>query len=249
MKFRLLCNLVLSCLLAGLLVPVSAADTRNPDEWQFSGEVYLWGASIDAKPDGGENVHISFSDLIDNLDMAFMGGFGARKGKWSLLSDFIYLDVEDDQTGSARVLRRNVRTEVDVELEAWIITLGAGYTVIETDSFYMDLLAGARYLWIELPLEFDFGSIKLKATPSEHIWDGIVGARGEVALSDKWYVSYYGDVGRGGSDMTWQARLGLGYRFDKVDAMFGYRYLDYDLRGDLDDLTVKGPYAGVRFVF
>lgn len=53
MKFRLLCNLVLSCLLAGLLVPVSAADSKNSDEWQFSGEVYLWGASIDAKPDGG----------------------------------------------------------------------------------------------------------------------------------------------------------------------------------------------------
>ena len=73
--------------------------------------------------------------------------------------------------------------------------------------------------------------------------------RGEVELSDKWYLSYYADVGRGGSDLTKQAVLGLNYRFDKVVASMGYRYLDYDLRGQLDDLTVKGPYAGVRFRF
>jgi hypothetical protein len=106
-----------------------------------------------------------------------------------------------------------------------------------------------RCLWQEVPLTFDIGPIKRKASPSGHVWEGIVGARGEVELSDKWYLSYYADVGRGGSDLTKQAVLGLNYRFDKVVASMGYRYLDYDLRGQLDDLTVKGPYAGVRFRF
>ncbi|MGB5567908.1 MAG: hypothetical protein WBM81_01280 [Sedimenticolaceae bacterium] len=63
-------------------------------------------------------------------------------------------------------------------------------------------------------------------------------------------MSYYGDVGTGDSDLTWQGRLGLGYRFDEVDAIFGYRYLDYDIGGtDIDDITIKGPYAGVKMHF
>ena len=252
MNFRFLfCNWGLGALLlATLMTPVGAADSKSADEWQFEADIYLWGASIDAKPVGGDNIHISFSDIIDDLDMAFMGGFGARKGKWSLYSDFIYLDIDDEQTGSARLIRRSIPTKFKVELEAWIITLGAGYEVLKTDRFNMDLLAGARYFWLDIPVKFDLGPIKKKVSASDHHWDGIVGTRGKVALSDKWYMSYYGDVGTGDSDLTWQGRLGLGYRFDSVDAIFGYRYLDYDVGGtDIDDITIKGPYAGVKMHF
>jgi len=71
-----------------------------------------------------------------------------------------------------------------------------------------------------------------------------------VALSDKWYVSCYGDVGTGDSDLTWQALLGLDYRFDQVDLGFGYRYLDYDIDASaVDDMTIKGPYAGLKVRF
>lgn len=178
-----------------------------------------------------------------------MGALGARKGNWSLLADVIYLNIKDDQHGSARVLRRNINTKVDVELEAWIVTLAGGYTVMETGSFDVDLLAGARYIWIEVPLKFDLGRTQAKISPSGHNWDGIVGARGKVALSDAWYLSYYGDVGAGDSDLTWQATLGLNYKFESVDAVLGYRYLDYDFNGDIEDLTVKGPFAGVKFLF
>jgi hypothetical protein len=52
-------NLSLSVLVAAVFTSVSAADSKSADEWQFEGDVYLWGASIDAKPDGGSNVHIT----------------------------------------------------------------------------------------------------------------------------------------------------------------------------------------------
>ena len=107
-------SLGLSVVLASMMFPVSAADSKSADEWRFEGNVYLWGASIDATPDGGDSVHIGFSDLIDNLNMAFMGGLGARKGKWSLLSDVIYLNVEVDKKGSARLVGQDIRTKVTV---------------------------------------------------------------------------------------------------------------------------------------
>jgi len=251
MKFYpLLRNLGLIALLAVVVAPAGAANSKTADEWQFEADIYLWGASLDVEPTRGRNIHFSFSDIVDNLKMAFMGGLGARKGKWSLLSDVIYLNVEDDQKGSASLVGHNIKTKVDVEVEAWAVTLAGGYEVMKTDRFNIDLLAGARYLSIDIPLEFDIGAIKKKASPSGNGWDGIVGARGKVALSDKWYVSYYGDVGTGNSDLTWQGLLGLNYRFDTVDIGFGYRYLDFDIDGSaVDDLTIKGPYAGLKVLF
>ena len=95
-----------------------------------------------------------------------------------------------------------------------------------------------------------FGPWQEEYSDSEHVLDGIVGLRGMTALSDKWYVNYHADIGTGDSDLTWQALVGLNYRFSNVDAAFGYRYLKWELNDDtFDDLDISGPYAGVRFGF
>lgn len=70
-----------------------------------------------------------------------------------------------------------------------------------------------------------------------------------MVLADKWSIFYRADVGSGGSDLTKQGLLALEYEFDSFVASVGYRYMDYDLRNDLDDLTLKGPIAGVKFDF
>jgi len=248
--YRLFLGLNITTFLLVMALPVNAADSSSNDEWQFGAEVYLWGASLDAKPTGGDNIHIGFSEIIDNLDMAIMTTLTARKGKWSLLTDIIYMDLEDDQKGTAELIGMPIRTDVDVEMKAWIVTAAGGYTVMETDKSSLDLLAGGRYLEIELPLEFKIGPAKVKAKPTGHIWDGIIGVRGKVDLPDKWYLTYYADAGTGDSDFTWQAWAGLNYKFKKVNAVFGYRYLNWDIDGSaIDDLTVKGPVAGVKFFF
>jgi hypothetical protein len=43
----------------------------------------LVGASINVKPVRADDIDISFSEIIDHLDFAFMTTLGARKGKWS----------------------------------------------------------------------------------------------------------------------------------------------------------------------
>jgi len=233
-----------------LLFTSMAAHAADSDEWEFGAEVYLWGASIDAKPTGGDNIHISFSDILDNLDGALMTTLSARKGKWSLFSDIIYLNIEDDQKGKVDLLGIPIRTDFDVEIKAWIVTTAGGYNIINKDRFSLDLLAGARYLWLEIPLDAKIAHKKVKTSPSGHTWDGILGVKGKYDISDSWYLSYYLDGGTGDSDFTWQGRAGMNYRFKKFVASAGYRYLDWDIDGSsLDQLTVKGPYAGVKFLF
>ena len=129
------------------------------------------------------------------------------------------------------------------------------YTVSETNKYKLGVVAGARYLWIEAQLHLKTnpplppGSRNAKDSGS--VWDGIVGVTGHMALSDKWYLQGYADIGTGNSDYTWQALAGFGYRFKRVDAAVGYRYLTYEFDSDeaFENLTVHGPIVGVRFGF
>mgnify|MGYP001820672554 FL=1 len=180
-----------------------------------------------------------------------MGMLGAHNGKWSLLADVIYMDLQDDQKGSTKLLDViPVSAKMDVEMEAWIATVAGGYNLVDTGKYSLDLLAGARYITVDLPIKFQVtGRPERKATPSGDLWDGIIGVRGEADLADNWYLNYYLDAGTGDSSYTWQALAGLHYQFQKFQAGFGYRYLTWDTDNEIEDLTVKGPYAGVRFVF
>jgi len=237
-------------MLLATAVPVTATAASGRDEWEFDAALYLWAPSMTIKPNGGDSVKISFSDIINNLDMTFMGVLGAHKGKWSLLADVIYMDLSDSQNGSAKIINQNIQTKVDVEMKSWIVTAAGGYNLVDTGKYSLDLLGGVRYITVDLPLKFHVGQSVAKTTPSGDLTDGVVGVKGVVDLADKWYLNYYMDGGTGDSSSTWQGLAGLNYKFNKFEAGFGYRYLTWNMNDkELEDLTVKGPYAGVRFVF
>jgi hypothetical protein len=242
-----------AAVLLALAVPAGAADSGSDDDWKFDVGIYAWTPSMEVTPDGGDSVKMSFSDILDNLDMTFMGVFGARKDKWSLLGDVIYMKLSDNVSGVAQLPDNSgtVTGKVDAEMEAWIVTAAGGYNLVDTGKYSMDLLGGARYLTIDVPLKAQIGPVKQKVTPSGDIWSGIIGVRGKADLAENWYLQYYLDAGAGQkSSNTWQALAGFGYQFQKFDAVLGYRYLAYDIDdGDLEDITIKGPYAGVRFYF
>jgi hypothetical protein len=171
--------------------------------------------------------------------MAFMGAFEARKSNWSLLVDVIYLDVKDE--GSIDNINASV------ELRGWVVTPDVGYTVLKGDRGHLDLHVGLRYLYLESDIRLGPDGID----ESADIWDGIVGIRGRINLTEKLYLPYYLDVGTGDSEMTWQASAGLGYQFKHFDVVAGYRYLEWDFDDSpvFDNLDFNGPYAGIKFLF
>ena len=130
-------------------------------------------------------------------------------------------------------------------------TFGVAYRVIDEDMAHLDLLAGARYFKLDLDFEADVGANKIRYSDSEDVLDGIMGAQVIFDLSEKWYLSGYADVGAGDSKLTWQAWPGVGYRFDNVDAVAGYRHLKWETDdGDtFEDLSFSGPTLGVKFRF
>lgn len=219
---------------------VFAQEAEKETDWKFSAEVYLWGASIGGKTGSGSKIDVDFDDLFKDLEMGFMGLFGAHKGKWSLLADVIYLDVEDDTTVGPGI-------KLNVELTGWIVHPVVAYNLVENENFKLHILGGARYLYLDTDLELG----PLREDDPVSYWDGIVGVRGNVNLAEKWYLTYHLDIGTGESKVTYQALGGVGYKFKWFDVIAAYRYLrwDFDSGDTLDDLDLHGPFGGVKFEF
>ncbi len=244
---------ILGASLLGPSLSAIAAETQSggADDWRFGAEAYLWAPWIDVETETGAKIEISLDDILNNLDMLFMSSLSVGKGKWSLLTDLIYFDIESNENDDLPLRE----TLDDVDLQAWIVTPQVRYTFSETDKHKFDLLVGARYLWLEAQLQLKTRPPRppgsRKAEDSGSVWDGIVGVSGQMDLSDKWYLSGYADIGTGDSDYTWQALASVAYRFKRLHAAVGYRYLDYkfDSSSAFDDLTVHGPIVGVRFAF
>lgn len=74
------------------------AQSDESNRWEYAGAVYLWGAGIGGRTLGGSEVEVGFSDLVDNLELAFMGAFSARKNDWSILTDVIFMDISAGKT-------------------------------------------------------------------------------------------------------------------------------------------------------
>jgi hypothetical protein len=249
---KLLAGFLVASLL-GLSLSVAAADRapRGADEWWFGAEAYLWAPWIDVETETGADVEITLDDILKNLDMLYMSALSVGKGKWSFVTDLVYFDIKSNENADLPLSL----TLDDVDLQAWIVTPQVRYSISETNKYKLGVVAGARYLWLEAQLHLKTNPPlpprSRDAKDSGSVWDGIVGVTGHVELSDKWYLQGYADIGTGDSDYTWQALAGFGYRFKRVDAAVGYRYLTYEFDSDspLANLTVHGPIVGVRVGF
>jgi hypothetical protein len=241
---------ILCCFLATAL-PAKADTGSGQDGWKFSGAAYLWAAGVEGTDAAGDDIDVSFSDVLEDLDGGLMGILAARKGRWTLLADVIYLSIHQETSSTANIFGIPAKIDVDVKLEGFVSTFGVAYRVIDEDMTRLDLLAGARYFNLDVDLEADVGGRKVKDSDSEDVLDGIIGAQVLIDLSERWYLSCYGDVGAGDSKLTWQAWPGIGYRLEKVDVVAGYRHLEWETDdGDtIDDLNFSGPMLGVKFRF
>ncbi|MEA2047940.1 MAG: hypothetical protein U9O64_05765 [Campylobacterota bacterium] len=243
------------------IVPQKKTATSS---WKHSLSIYGWLPSLDGRVkytipgDPGDPTDPDKdgeSSLADKIDMVFMGSYEARKDQWSFLLDAIYLGMSDNQEVSWDIplTDRSVTAGSDQELAAWLLSGYGGYTIFDMNRASLDIIAGVRYLSLELDISVYSTLLNSvpKVSPSVALYDGVVGIRGHFDLSENWYLPYMVDIGAGDSDLTWQGEASIGYRFSWGDILATYRYVHYekeDLRL-LDELDLYGPKIGVVFHF
>ena len=243
-------SVVLSSLLfsGGDIVPVEpmveVEEVTVTNEWSYTGSMYLWAAGMSGQTAHEGDFDTPFSDILDNLDMAFMGTLGAQKERWGVHADIIYLDV-----GSALDDNRFID---DLSLKSWIISPTVSYELINDEQFNLHALAGARYFYMKPILKLENGLAK---ETSGDVWDGIVGLKGSYDFNEKWFMPFQADIGTGDTDVTWQAFAGIGYKYENFDLIVGYRHLEWDFNDNqpggkvFNDFNVDGPVFGAKFRF
>lgn len=243
---------------------------KSSDEWAWRATLYGWlpnvrsTASFPIEGNGSIDVDTDPGRYLRNLEFVFMGTLEARKGPWSFIGDAIYLSFGKADSHLISIsgpggnpLPLPISANVDVDLKGFTTTLEAGYALIQQPTANLDLVAGARYLALKTSLNWTFTGAPAGFAPEGSrdrrvdFWDGVVGVRGRSAIGDAWFLSYYGDVGAGSSESTWQLFGGIGYRFNWGDVLVGYRHLAYNFKSGnpVSDLAFSGPLFGVAFNF
>ncbi|MEJ2136475.1 MAG: hypothetical protein P8X86_14695 [Desulfofustis sp.] len=220
--------------------------------WENHITLYGWYAGIDGNvkfPDGsGSEVKVEASDILESLNLMFMGNYEGRYNRWSLVIDGVYLDVGEKDTTTTAL----GSASVDLNVSSWVVHGGVGYDFIYDDDKNLGVIGGVRYLSLDADIEAGLqGARGITTSENESLTDGFIGIRGQFACHQNWYLPYYADIGAGGSDLSYQLYAAIGYRYKWFDVRLGYRHLYFDLGDDrfMEDLQISGPALGVGFRF
>lgn len=239
-------------MLAVLMNLSTFSAAQEADTWHNEITIYGWLAGIDGdirfpgatSPD----ITVQASDIIEDLNMVFMGNYVGNYNKWSLIADIIYMDIGE---GVRTPLLGNP-TGIDLNISSTVFTGAVGYDLFSSPASVLVLVGGVRYMSLDVDAELEcFDTQVTEISGSESLLDGIIGLKGAFMFGDKWYFPYAADIGTGASDLTYQLYGAIGYRFSWGDIRVGYRFLGYDLGDDkvMEDLHLSGPVAGVGFRF
>lgn len=236
-----------------LLMAAGAVRAQAPAQgdggWHYEADLFGWGAGLSG--DVGPNikayqVDASFSDLSQYLDMGAMAHFEARKQRWGMMADAIYVNLGhsvDNRFGSP----------VKLNLEDMYIGLAGTFRIYEDPRSSFDFTFGARYNVVRA----DLTPHLLPARNLDLSWtDPVFGLKGGVRLGKIWTFGYRTDVGGfgAGSDFTCLAAFRLDAQVSRHVAIgFGYAYykVDYETGSGRDDFTyntaMHGPFVGVAW--
>lgn len=254
----------LSLAAAGLVVALGPLGPAHAaDDWRFAFTPYLWASGMKGEAEAGNlprtRVDMQFTDIMETLDFGLMGQFEARKDRWGLMFDAIYMKLSDSaiasRTGPNGIVSLDVNAKAQI---AQSVLAGAvAYRVLEVDTA-VDVFGGLRYTNLDIDAKVDAGLFGLSGQANRHgdkDWvDPYIGVRVQHPLAERWTLVGLADVGGFGvgADSTWQVSLGAIYEVsESTSATFGYRYykVDYDEGDFLYNMESDGLYVGMTFHF
>lgn len=260
------------------------SQASSPSGWVFNVAPYIWLPTVNANleynlpPELGGRLPTDLSsgpgDYLSKLNFALMVAGEARYDRFSVLTDFIY-DNGDVGTSNIRSIdflglpsipiSRTLGSSTSTRLTTTVWTLAGGYTLLRGDWGNLDVLAGFRYLGVQVSTDFSlalkivgprgngatFGGVG-NISGSSAVWNGIAGLRGRFRLPVKGlFIPYYFDIGGGGSNLTWQIASGIAYQTGWAGVSLLYRYLSFEQGSGsvVKHLDMGGPMIMVNFTF
>lgn len=221
--------------------------------WHFSASPYLWAAGIDGTVGqfGLPSASLSsdFGDILDELDFAFMGMAEGRNDRFSVFGDIIYTKISTSDASPKGILTKSI----GVTSQTFTGFFGGGYSVLANGRDRLDVIAGARVWYASTELSLQGGLLNGTNRSDSATWvNGVAGVRGTYFLSDRIYLTGWGNVGTGQAKLDWDVAAAVGYQIkDRFSAVAGYRALgvDYSHDGFVFDVVQQGPILGLVYHF
>jgi hypothetical protein len=225
-----------------------AAVAQESDGWQFRITPYLWMLALDGTTAAlGNDVEVdaSFSDILDNLNIALSANMELSKGKFFVVLDTMYAQLEMDIAGPG-----GGAAGATIEIDLVIADLNVGYSVNENFGLY----AGLRYY------DQDIGvtpNMLPTVTLGDNWTDFILGFRVSSDLGEKWsFIGKLDGAVGGDSNSAWYLQAVLARHFGTNKHLdLGWRYYDVDYESGSGlsrfkwDVTHTGPVIGFSWQF
>ena len=256
--------LLLCGILSFQILSISAyAESNSSDKWEFQLTPYAWlagqkgtVATLPGLPEADIDVDF-YDDILGNINGALMLVGEARKGRFGLVMDVAYTDIEMENPTPLGIFYSAVNSRT----KSWMVSVAGLYRLVENQHQFLDVIGGFRYWSVDSELTLKSPQFPILSersiTNSEDWFDPLIGLKGLSALgSSKFFISgglIIGGFGvNAGSDFFWDASINLGYQWTKgFSTTLGYRYLDVDYEKDafLYDVVQDGITLGLSWRF
>jgi hypothetical protein len=236
--------------------PVMAEET-----WTDLG-IYVFAPDIEGEAQISNvtyDADVGFDDILDQVDLGYMGYIEHRRDKWSFIGNLAYLKVSaDESTASDNILQ----VELDVEFEQTVVEGFVGYRILEREydaaGLGLDLLVGARHIRLEADLSAEAALLGLsgsRARSRDEDWtDTVLALRLQYGGRKGWGSTIWLDVGDGSDSSSEQFMALASYRGDSNWQYFGgYHYLNLEFETGFGtsrfgvDLDYTGPMFGASY--
>jgi len=235
----------------------------GPKRWHFVLPIGVWPFGMEGEvgiAGYATDVDLSGSDVQDLNTLALGFAFEAGYDKWTALPNLAFLRFENDPT--YRTLPGGTVVYGNPRLEWFTAELAFAYRAVLLNPgpqmFVLEPLAGVRYTELTASIHEEEESGIDFQDRSVDWTDPFVGFRAVKSFTPHIGSSLRADVGGGGSNLTWNASVGLGYRFpfksSALTVALGYKANGVDYESDdqgkfMMDMTMSGPTLGLAYSF
>jgi hypothetical protein len=234
-----------------LLTSSSFAWSQESDKWDWRIAPYLWGINMEGDTSLGpvhQEVDVSFSDILDNLELAGQVYAEFGKGNHSLHFDYTYLRLRPEPT----ILQSPpFMPGAELATKMTINMFEPAYNYRWKGPDGPALVLGARLT--DMQVRMNPGNLSAISSGPDW-WDYFIGIKTHNAISENWDFDFYGTVGTGGSDLPWTLAATFGRRYSNENRLLlGFRLwgVDYSqgsgLRSVALDLSYYGFVLGYEF--
>jgi hypothetical protein len=131
---------------AGGTASSQKAPASADDNWHFAISPYLWFAGVHGNVGARgytASVHANAADVLSKFNIGLMGAVEARKKRFLLPVDFMWIKMSDDKALPA--LGDPNANSIKAKMTSTILSPKAGYRLVDHEKLQADALIGIRY--------------------------------------------------------------------------------------------------------